>query len=74
MTLAPSECLYVGDHERDIIAGNAAGMDSAAALWGFIHEQQKPENWKAKYLINKPQGLYKLIEEKINKGLPLAQT
>jgi len=66
MTLAPSECLYVGDHERDIIAGNAAGMDSAAALWGFIQEHQKPEDWNAKYLVNNPQGLYKLIEDRIN--------
>lgn len=67
MTLAPSECLYVGDHERDVMAGNAAGMDSAAALWGFIHEEQTPEDWKAKYLINTPHGLCKLVAELIQK-------
>lgn len=66
MTLAPSECLYVGDHERDIMAGNAAGMDTAAALWGYINEQQNPEDWKARYLVNTPQGLYRLIEDRIN--------
>ena len=65
MSLAPSECLYVGDHERDIIAGNAAGMDTAAALWGYIQEHENPENWKAKFLTNTPQGLQRLVKEKL---------
>lgn len=65
LSLAPSECLYVGDHERDIIAGNAAGMDTAAALWGYIQESEKPKDWKAKFLINTPQGLHRLVKEKL---------
>lgn len=65
LNLAPSECLYVGDHERDIIAGNAAGMDTAAALWGYIQEHETPEAWKANFLTNTPSGLYTLIKEKI---------
>lgn len=69
MNLAPSECLYVGDHERDIIAGNAAGMDTAAALWGYLNDQDNPENWKAKFLTKSAQGLYRLVEEKINQKL-----
>ena len=66
MSLAPSECLYVGDHERDVIAGNNAGMDTAAALWGYLQEEDTPESWRAKYIINKPNGLFRLVEEKIN--------
>ena len=65
LNLAPSECVYVGDHERDIMAGNAAGMDTAAALWGYIQKHENPEGWKAKYLTQTPQGLKRLIEEKI---------
>jgi len=65
MSLAPSECLYVGDHHRDIMAGNAAGMDSAAALWGYIQDNDEPNTWKAKYLINTPQGLHRLVEDKL---------
>jgi len=65
MDLAPSECLYVGDHERDIIAGNASGMDSAAALWGYIQPDESPESWKAKYLINTPKGLLKLVQDRL---------
>ncbi|NND00134.1 MAG: HAD-IA family hydrolase [Gammaproteobacteria bacterium] len=66
LNLAASECLYVGDHERDIVAGKSAGMDTAAALWGYIDSDQKPESWGATYLINQPGGLLRLIGEKIS--------
>lgn len=65
LEVAPSECLYVGDHERDIQAGRAAGMDTAAALWGYINDNQNPNQWQANYLINTPLGLNKLVQEKI---------
>jgi len=65
LKLAPSECLYVGDHQRDIQAGNAAGMDTAAALWGYINDTQEPYQWNANYLINSPSGLNKLVNDKI---------
>jgi len=64
LNLAPSECIYVGDHLRDIQAGKAAGMDTAAALWGYISNDQTPENWPANYLLNSPAGLLKLLNEK----------
>lgn len=65
MNLAASECLYVGDHERDIRAGNSAGMDTAAALWGYIEESENIEQWGAKYLTNTPEGLQALLEERL---------
>ena len=65
LNLAPSECLYVGDHERDIQAGNAAGMDTAAALWGYIADHEDPSSWDANYLLQKPSGLLTLLQEKL---------
>ena len=67
LNLAASECLYLGDHQRDIIAGNSAGMDTAVALWGYINEQQKVDTWSANYLINKPTGLLDLVTDKLVK-------
>lgn len=64
LNLAPSECLYIGDHERDIMAGNAAGMDTGAALWGYIPEQEKPDRWNANFMLNSPTGLLQLLTEK----------
>lgn len=65
LNLAASECLYVGDHERDIIAGNAAGMDTAVAQWGYIDNKSDTASWGARYLIGQPQGLQKLLLERI---------
>ena len=65
LNVAPSECLYVGDHERDIIAGRDAGMDTAAALWGYINDDQSPENWGATYLVTQPNGLMQLIKDQL---------
>lgn len=64
LSLAPSECLYVGDHLRDIQAGNAAGMDTATALWGYISEDENPEEWNANFRLNTPNGLLNLIKDK----------
>jgi len=65
LNLAASECLYVGDHERDIIAGKRAGMDTAAALWGYIDNSEDADSWGANYLIKQPQGLHTLVTERI---------
>lgn len=65
LSLAASECLYVGDDERDVLAGKAAGMDTAAAAWGYISEQENIEDWNADYLVNSPQGLLNLIKDSI---------
>ncbi len=43
----PGQCIYVGDAERDIEAGNAAGMLTLIADWGYIDDGQKPDDWGA---------------------------
>ncbi len=65
LNLAPSQCLYVGDHLRDIQAGNAAGMDTAAALWGYIQDTDDPQTWDANFLVNRPSGLLTLAKERL---------
>ncbi|MCU7800535.1 MAG: HAD-IA family hydrolase [gamma proteobacterium symbiont of Lucinoma myriamae] len=53
----PSECLYVGDAERDIIAGNAAGMTTLTALFGYIEAHDQPESWGADAMIKHPEEI-----------------
>jgi phosphoglycolate phosphatase len=50
----PAACLYVGDAERDIQAGRAAGATTLAALFGYISEQDQPEQWGADGTIEHP--------------------
>jgi pyrophosphatase PpaX len=46
---APTDAIFVGDSIHDIRAGNAAGVRSAAALWGPFHRQDlepgNPSTW-----------------------------
>jgi phosphoglycolate phosphatase len=53
----PEECLYVGDAERDIEAGNAAGMQTLVALFGYIGAQEHPETWGASGMIRAPEEI-----------------
>jgi phosphoglycolate phosphatase len=53
----PSECIYVGDAERDVQAGKAAGMKTVVALFGYIAETDKPFEWNADVLIKTPKEL-----------------
>jgi N-acetyl-D-muramate 6-phosphate phosphatase len=53
----PENCLYVGDAERDIIAGKAAGMQTVVALFGYIDVTDKPHEWGADVMIETPNQL-----------------
>lgn len=57
----PIDCMYVGDAERDIQAGQAAGMHTVVALYGYIDATDKPQEWGADALIIAPADLLSLI-------------
>jgi N-acetyl-D-muramate 6-phosphate phosphatase len=58
----PEHCMYVGDAERDIIAGKAAGMQTVVALFGYIDVTDRPHEWGADVLINTPNELLEIIK------------
>lgn len=60
--LPPQACVYVGDDERDIIAGHAAGMRTVAAAYGYLSSQPDVAQWKAHASIDKPLQLLKLLQ------------
>ena len=53
----PENCIYVGDAERDIQAGRAAGMKTVVALFGYIDITDKPSEWRADSMIETPMEL-----------------
>lgn len=59
MGIDPGTCIYVGDDERDIVAANAAGMASVAALWGYRLDADDPLAWGAEAMIEQPAALQK---------------
>lgn len=59
--VAPESCVYVGDDERDILAGKAAGMYTVAAVYGYLGEKQSVAHWQADDVIESPHELLKRL-------------
>jgi phosphoglycolate phosphatase len=59
--LPPEVCLYVGDDERDIVAGRAAGMRTVAANYGYLGEKNDISSWGADLKIDSPLQLLQLL-------------
>ena len=57
MRVAPSACVYVGDDLRDIEAGNAAGMATIVAGYGYMGVGGDPRRWPATGWIDSPRDL-----------------
>lgn len=57
----PAGCIYVGDAERDIQAGHAAGMRTVVARYGYLDAHDQPENWGAGAMIDTPLELLKSL-------------
>ncbi|MGE4239687.1 MAG: HAD-IA family hydrolase [Ramlibacter sp.] len=59
--LEPCQCMYVGDDERDIEAGRAAGMYTVAAMYGYLGRDKQVPDWGADAHIEKPLDLLPLL-------------
>lgn len=57
----PGRCVYVGDDERDIVAGLAAGMGTVAATYGYLGQQTDVSRWNAHLHIDAPMSLLKYL-------------
>jgi 2-phosphoglycolate phosphatase len=59
--IAPERCIYVGDDERDIVAGLAAGMATVAATYGYLGIKTDTAQWGAHASIENPLALLNLL-------------
>ena len=58
----PGHCVYVGDDERDIRAGLAAGMQTVAATYGYLGSNTDALAWGAQAQIKSPLDLLPLLK------------
>lgn len=65
----PSEAVYVGDHERDIVAGRAAGMPTIACSYGYIDTDDDPASWNADHLIHDAAEIWPLLQKQFLKQI-----
>lgn len=62
LNLDPERCLYVGDDERDVVAGRAAGMGTVAATYGYLGSNANTQLWGAHAHIHSPLELLALLK------------
>ena len=62
------ECIYVGDHPRDIDAGRHAGMYTILAAYGYLPLANKDDltAWKADCIVKDVTELHQVILELVN--------
>ncbi len=59
---APGQCLYIGDDERDIQAGKAAGMKTIIAAYGYCGGGNV-DQWHADALAHTPSEVWPAIQQ-----------
>jgi phosphoglycolate phosphatase len=67
----PSDCVYMGDAERDIVAGRAAGMKTLIASYGYLGVDDRPEHWAADGVIHSLPELLDWLPETVTSTAPI---
>ncbi|WP_180050734.1 HAD family hydrolase [Acinetobacter sp. YH12105] len=64
LNLATEDCIYIGDHPRDIDAGRHAKMPTVLAAYGYLPLQYKDDltAWQADYIVDTVAELHQLIQ------------
>ena len=63
--IQPENCIYVGDHPRDIDAGRHAQMYTILAAYGYLPLQHKDDltAWQADWIVNTVAELQQVIHQ-----------
>lgn len=59
--IGAGDCIYVGDDERDVISGRAAGMKTVVAGWGYLGDGKPPSDWGADGIAAAPQDILGIV-------------
>ena len=65
MNIEPINAIYVGDAERDIVAGISAGMKTIVAGYGYIKNKDNPSKWGAQMIAETPNQLCEMIKKEL---------
>jgi phosphoglycolate phosphatase len=58
----PSECIYVGDAERDVQAAHAAAMPALVANYGYLRADEDSSLWEGDGYLSRPLDLLEWVE------------
>ncbi len=57
----PDQAWFVGDDERDVMAGRSAGTATIVASWGYLPPDQSGRDWGADCVIDQPLQVLELM-------------
>ena len=58
----PARTAYVGDANKDTVAGRRAGVRVLVAMWGYLDPGDDPVRWGADALLDTPVALLEWLE------------
>ena len=61
----PDRTVFIGDHRRDIEAGNAAGCATIAAAYGYLADGESASAWEANAIATSSLELSQMIENQL---------
>jgi 2-phosphoglycolate phosphatase len=64
--VSPQQCWYVGDDERDVVAGKAAGMKTVSIGFGYLAHGANPLLWQANTHCASVADLIELIDRELS--------
>lgn len=59
---APQDCVYVGDHERDVACGRNANMPTIAVGYGFTAEPDEYLQWNATHTAATADDIWPILQ------------
>ena len=62
LNIAPEDCIYVGDHQRDIEAAKNANIRSIACEYGYLSKADDIKNWQADFIVKNVPELQSLLK------------
>lgn len=57
------QCIYIGDDQRDVQAGKAAGMSTVVAAYGYCDFDPAIASWEADAVVNSASEIYPAVEK-----------
>jgi phosphoglycolate phosphatase len=61
--LTAEQCIYAGDHARDIEAGKNAGMKTITCAYGYIKPHENLKEWQADFIVDSVAELHQLAQQ-----------
>lgn len=65
LDVSPEATLFIGDDQRDVESGRAAGSRTVAVTYGYIHPEDNPRSWGADAVIDHPSELRALLDRAV---------